>query len=385
MAKRIKIGIIYSYDENWIGGTYYYQNLIQSLNLLPENRKPHLVILSNSVTSFDSIKELNYPFITYIDLNNILSFFERYRNKIIKKLFAKRDIPKKKINFGIDVLFHPSEVKIPNSIEKHLYWIPDFQEMYLPHLFSQDYLNYRKHTQEELLSNDKHILFSSNDACNDFEKLYPLAKSKKYVVNFAVFHPNYLNIDIKKLKGKYQLEDIPFFFAPNQFWKHKNHIVVLKAVKRIKENFDFNIQVLFSGKESDSRNPTYFEEIKQFVSENNLEENITFLGFIDRKEQLCFMNNALAVIQPSLFEGWSSVVEDAKAMNQNLIVSSLRVHKEQLGIQGYYFKPDNEEELSKQMVSFLENKIDKPEFNYNQQLHLFGKKFMEAITANNLQ
>ena len=40
MAKRIKVGIIYSYDENWIGGTYYYQNLIQSLNLLPERRKP---------------------------------------------------------------------------------------------------------------------------------------------------------------------------------------------------------------------------------------------------------------------------------------------------------------------------------------------------------
>jgi glycosyltransferase involved in cell wall biosynthesis len=384
MAKRIKVGIVYSYDENWIGGTYYYQNLIQSLNLLPDARKPHLVILSNSVSSFDSIKELNYPFVTYKDLNNKLSFFEKYRNKIIKRLFSRKVIPKKKINFGIDVLFHPSEVKIPNYIGKHLYWIPDFQEMYLPHLFSQDYLDFRKESQQELLASDKHVLFSSNDACNDFEKLYPLAKTKKYVVNFSVFHPHYLNIDIEQLKEKYEIvQDIPYFFSPNQFWKHKNHIVILKAIKRIKENRNFNFQILFSGKEFDHRNPTYFEELKQFVSENNLEENIKFLGFIDRSEQLCFMRNSLAVIQPSLFEGWSSVVEDAKAMNQNLIVSSLNVHQEQLENKAHYFNPSDENELMNQIILFLENPIDNPEFNYSDQLSLFGEKFIKIITSIN--
>jgi glycosyltransferase involved in cell wall biosynthesis len=383
MAQRIKVGIIYSYDENWIGGTYYYQNLIQSLNLLPERRKPHLVILSNSVSSFDSIKEINYPFITYKNLNNSQSFFEKLRNKIIRRVFPKRVIPQKKINFGIDVLFHPSEVQIPNSIKKHLYWIPDFQEVYLPHLFSEEYLVFRKKSQEELLSIDKHILFSSNDACNDFEKLYPSAKSKKYVVNFSVFHPAYSTIDITQIKSKYQLEDVPYFFSPNQFWKHKNHIVVLKSVKKIIEERNLNIQVLFSGKESDSRNPTYFEEIKQFVSENNLQDNIKFIGFIDRSEQLCFMKNAIALIQPSLFEGWSSVVEDAKAMNQNIIVSSLNVHQEQLGKKAYYFNPNDENELMNQILLFLENKIGTPEFNYNEQLHLFGEKFMEVIITIN--
>lgn len=383
MAKRIRIGIIYSYDENWIGGTYYYQNLVQSLKLLPDTRKPHLVILSNSVSSFDSIKELNYPFISYIDLNNTLSFYDKIRKKIIRRLFPQKAISNKKINFGIDVLFHPSEVQISNSIQNHLYWIPDFQEVYLPHLFSQEYLDFRKKSQYELLSSDKHILFSSNDACNDFEKLYPAAKSKKYVVNFSVFHPSYLNINIEQLIIKYRLEHLPYFFSPNQFWKHKNHIVVLKAVKILKENYSFNFQVLFSGKESDSRNPTYFEEIKQFVVENNLQNNIKFLGFIDRSEQLCFMKNALAVIQPSLFEGWSSVVEDAKAMNQTLIVSSLNVHQEQLGEKGYYFNPNNPNELMNHLVLFLEKKIENPEFNYKEQLHLFGEKFMNVITAIN--
>ena len=95
------------------------------------------------------------------------------------------------------------------------------------------------------------------------------------------------------------------------------------------------------------------------------------------------MKNALAVIQPSLFEGWSSVVEDAKAMNQNLIVSSLKVHQEQLGNNAYYFNPNDDNELMNKMLLFLENKIDAPEFNYNEQLHLFGEKFMDVINVIN--
>jgi len=92
------------------------------------------------------------------------------------------------------------------------------------------------------------------------------------------------------------------------------------------------------------------------------------------------MKNALAVIQPSLFEGWSSVVEDAKAMNQNLIVSALKVHKEQLGNQAYYFNPNDEKELIKQMILFIENEIKKPEFNYSNQLRLFGEKFIKVAS-----
>lgn len=382
MGKRIKIGIIYSYDENWIGGTYYYQNLIQSLNLLPDNKKPKLIILSNTVSSFDSIRALQYPYISY-QLTNKVPFIQKIRNKILKKIFHKKTVGRKKINYGIDVLFQPSEIRLPNSIQKHLYWIPDFQELYLPYLFSQDYLDYRKKTQLELLSGDKHILFSSKDACNDFEKQYPNAQSKKYVVNFSVFHQDYSGINLKSLKEKYQLRDVVYFFSPNQFWKHKNHIVILKAVKKIKELYNFDFQIVFSGKEFDSRNPTYFEEIKQFVLENNLEDTIKFLGFIDRSEQLCFMKNALAVIQPSLFEGWSSVVEDVKGMNQNLIVSSLNVHREQLNDQAYYFDPNNENELVHHIIYFLENKIAKPEFNYNEQLSLFGEKFIKIIAEIN--
>jgi glycosyltransferase involved in cell wall biosynthesis len=50
------------------------------------------------------------------------------------------------------------------------------------------------------------------------------------------------------------------------------------------------------------------------------------------------MKHAKAVIQPSLFEGWSTVIEDAMAMNQVIIASDLEVNAEQLGENAIYFK-----------------------------------------------
>lgn len=377
MAKRTRIGIYYSYDDNWIGGTYYYQNLIKSLNLLRNEDKPHIVIIAKEDESFKSIKEINYPYLSYKNINKT-SLLNKISSTLKRKILSKNKTIKT-INFGVDVFFHPSEIQIPNSIKKHLYWIPDFQEAYFPELFSKDYIEFRKKSQQELLNKDCHVLFSSNDALNDFKELYPDAQTNCYVVNFSVFHPDYSNVKMDDLREKYNIETNNYFFCPNQFWKHKNHTIILKALKKIVTPNNLKFKILFSGKEFDYRNPTYFSELSQYVKDNNLSDYVSFLGFIDRKDQLSLMKNALAIIQPSLFEGWSTVVEDSKAMNQNIIVSSLNVHKEQLGKQAVYFNPNDENELQKIMIDFLNETKTKPEFNYNEKLALFGIKFMEVI------
>ncbi len=379
MGKRIKVGIVYSYDENWIGGTYYYQYLIQSLNLLPNDKKPHLVILSKKKSSFESVKKLRYPYISYQLLANNLTFKIKLKNFILNSFSEVKRQFKEHINFNIDVIFHPSELELPTQVKKRLYWIPDFQEHYLPHLFSEEHYDYRKSSQKKLLAKDEHVLFSSEDAKRDFYDIYPKAECYTYVTNFAVFHPKKWDLDLQTLKSKYGLPDGKYFFCANQFWKHKNHLVVLKAIRYMKDLYKIEPLVCFTGKEHDIRNPTYFKSLKEYVKKNDLTENARFLGFIDRDEQLSLMKNAEAIIQPSLFEGWSSVVEDAKAMNQNIIVSSLDVHKEQLGENGYYFNPEHLEELSDKMHLFLKNTVSKPKFNYSKNQSDFGIQFMEVI------
>jgi hypothetical protein len=35
MAKRIKLGLVFKYDESWVAGSYYILNLLQALKTLP--------------------------------------------------------------------------------------------------------------------------------------------------------------------------------------------------------------------------------------------------------------------------------------------------------------------------------------------------------------
>jgi len=91
------------------------------------------------------------------------------------------------------------------------------------------------------------------------------------------------------------------------------------------------------------------------------------------------MKNAQAVIQPSFFEGWSTVVEDAKSLNQHIIVSDLEVHKEQLESYPHLmFERTSSNNLAKKIKAMLEQKDERINYDYELQL----KQFAKAINHN---
>jgi glycosyltransferase involved in cell wall biosynthesis len=379
MAQRIKIGLIFSYDENWIGGTYYVLNLIQALKTIEDDSKPHLTIISTNEDDFDKVRPLEYPYISFKILKKkTLSIHSRLINRIRRIIFSRNLIEVTPIDFQIDLLFRGSDDPLFKNVPHHLFWIPDFQEDYLPHFFTNLEINERKEHQKFLVEDKKDVLFSSHDAFRDFQRLYPDNRNRTFILNFAVSHPLYQKLSIEQLLQKYQI-NCPYFFLPNQFWKHKNHLLVLEALKQIKKRQKLNFNIIFSGKEADYRNPDYFDSLKNYVKQNNLEQHALFLGFIDRSEQLQLMNHSIAILQPSLFEGWSTVVEDAKAMNQNIIVSDLNVHKEQLGNHGYFFKRNDINDLIEKLLLLANKEATRPNFQYKKKVSNFGHHFFQII------
>ena len=73
---------------------------------------------------------------------------------------------------------------------------------------------------------------------------------------------------------------------------------------------------------------------------------------IPREHQLCIMRHAKAVLQPSMFEGWNTTIEDAKSLQLPIIASGIEVHKEQLREKGIYFDPENENELAQVLSKY---------------------------------
>jgi len=381
MADRIRIGMAYTYNENWIAGTYYIENLINALNALDDKDKPNLVIITNRRTDYNTAKnKFNYPYLSFQlgsgESHRVFQFINKISGRLIKKKLFNQKIK------GLDAVF-PYYKCVQQSLAKNkIYWIADFQEHFVAEFFDQDAIRYRIENQMTIQSSAEKLVLSSEDSLQHFKILYPNHTVRASVMPFAVTHPNYSNLSMSSLLQKHHLPE-KYFICPNQFWAHKNQFIVLKAIKILKDK-GIDIIVGFTGNTKDFRNPDYFAGLKQFVKKNDIGEQVKFLGFIDRLEQLQLMKHAVAIIQPSLFEGWSTVVEDAKAMNKSLIVSNINVHREQLiNSSARFFDPLNEKDLA----AALEWANDHPslpvlyeEYDYKENIKAFGKNFLNICT-----
>ncbi|WP_456439186.1 glycosyltransferase family 4 protein [Psychroserpens sp.] len=379
MDSRKRVGLVFSYNENWIAGAYYILNVIHALNTLSDEEKPIIVVLAESRDNFLKVKEdTNYPYLDFevFPFRAKYSFAERAVNKLGRILLKKQIILKKQNTPKLDFLYPKQINKLQGGLLK-VNWIPDFQEDHLPQYFSKEEILSRKQFQKEVVANGDVVVLSSQDAKNDFIRLYPNARAVPFVLRFAVTHPHFYEEQIETLICKHNL-DKNYFFAPNQFWAHKNHIIILKAVKYLK-NKGIKVTVAMSGKQDDYRNKENFNNLTEYIKGNDLSDYVKFLGFLPREEQLCLFKNAIAIIQPSLFEGWSTVVEDSKCLNKFIILSNIDVHKEQVTKNVAFFDPNDAEALA----GIIEkNSVNHPVgevVNYKENVIEFGKQFLNLL------
>ena len=191
------------------------------------------------------------------------------------------------------------------------------------------------------------IILSSLDAKKDLKKVSKTGYAKSIVHPFIFKSPKKKEIlSLSLLKKKYHISS-NFFYLPNQYRIHKNHIVVLKALKFLKEKNKLNnLLIISTGHSEDHRKINYFNTIKDFISINNLKDNYRYLGIVPFKDVLSLIYHSVALIHPSKFEGRSSPVEQAKSIGKQVILSNINIHKEQKPSRGKYFNPNNFSKLS---------------------------------------
>jgi hypothetical protein len=223
------------------------------------------------------------------------------------------------------------------------------------------------------------IILSSKDAQQDLKKI-SLEAFNKSVVNSFHYKPirNNKFVPLNVICRKYKIKS-KFFYLPNQFFLHKNHLAVLNALRELKKNKrNKNIVVIATGLNNDHRHKDHYQKILYFISKNKLSKNFIYLGVIPYIDVMSFIYHSVAVINPSKFEGWSSSVEQANAISKKIILSNINVHKEQNPTRGYFFEADNYIKLSKIMtrIWFSHNKVIEKYF-FLKNFKRNEKKFLE--------
>jgi glycosyltransferase involved in cell wall biosynthesis len=123
--------------------------------------------------------------------------------------------------------------------------------------------------------------------------------------------------------------------------------------------------------------------MNRFINKNTLNKKVEFLGLLPRMEQLSLILYSEAVIQPSKFEGWSTVIEDAKSLNKLVLASNLSVNIEQLNEKALYFSPDSDEELAIAMLKVLNKETNLDIFWESQNIRtkVFAESLLKAFDS----
>lgn len=345
--KDITLGLQLIDNPNWMGGVIYTENIFVCLSKLSENDRPNIVMLGNNSIKKKFFKNARI----YQKQFSLIAFF---LNNLMKRFNL---IDSKSVN--VDVIYPGFGSSVLGA--KNLEWIPDFQHKYFPEYFSKTELEERDSSISAIANSDGTLVLSSQATLTDFKKFYPSARVKTCIWKFC--SPIKLDSldNTENVKDVYNLPE-KYIYLPNQFWAHKNHLLVLDALLLIREKFNIEIPLVCTGAQNDPRNSRYFKKIKRFLDENKMSEQTLLLGLIPRRHQIEVFRNSTAIIQPSRFEGWSTIVEDNRAIGRPIYLSDIPVHVEQDPPNAKFFSPESVDSLIHLLVSDWGNLRPGPDY-----------------------
>ncbi len=311
----------HEFSENaWLGGSHYFNNLRHVTSRYCKDLEVVGLNLNNCPTIYSSlISRLK------------MAWFNRFVHKVPASMLdsGRENFLKQKAQGKRMCIYSTNYEHLkPFQALPLIYWIPDFQVMHLPQFFTADDIEYRKANYRKGGELATLIVLSSEAARQDLVKFYPALLPKARVMHFVselpetVFEPlpNYVC-------KKYDLPE-KFLYVPNQYWQHKNHALIVNAIALLTKEIP-DLHIVFSGSQSDSRNPGHSEFLKNLINSTGVRSNISELGIVPKEDVYALMRQSCCLINVSKFEGWSSTVEEAKAIGKPLVLSSIDVHIEQ--------------------------------------------------------
>lgn len=364
----MKIGIltIASPDS---GGVYQY-----TLTML-ETFKRYLAKENEII----QIKNINFPqiFENCIEIKNSKSsittkmkrFIHTFTGIRVGDLLEGYNHPE--IN-DLDLIISPTITLLPYHMKKpYIVTIHDFQQEYYPEFF----------TFKERLS--RKIVYKTGQKANtvvceseyvkkDIIKFLKVPKEKIHVIPSPP--PSYI-LNIKLLEDKYEeiraKYNLPakYLFYPAQFWYHKNHINLLRAIKLIKDKYGKLINLVLVGSKKNN-----FENVMNEIKKLGLEKQVKYLGYVPDEDMPYLYKLSTALVMPTLFESVSLPIWEAFYLGVPVVASNVCALPEQVGDAGLLFNPHDIEDMAEKIYTVWKDK------NLRQELIKRGYNIISGLT-----
>jgi glycosyltransferase involved in cell wall biosynthesis len=389
------IGLIGTGSSSWIAGVNYIRSLLFANSMLQDNQQQELHLLLHEflreekvyeeVSHYAASKDY-FDFVYGVSFPNLRAIEQMLRRAWKTRTFPARvrnNLPAMLLEKECEIIFPANKfLKNGPSQVKKISWIPDFQFAYFPENYSNP--SRQQKWVGKILEQSDLVIVSNPFSQDDVQRLFSKFVHKVRVLPFTMWlGPDWLPHDHEAVIEKHNLSR-KYFIFPSQFWVHKNHRRLFEAISYLKQKAKMDIQLVCTGHPADFRQPKYVNELLSYIEEQDLGNNIRILGLLPRADQVQLMRGAAAVIQPSLFEGHSALVDEAQSLGKELLISDIPMHREP-NAAGCYFDPYDVQDLAKSLENMWQCLAPGPDMDaeeqamkkYHMRLKRFGQQFNE--------
>lgn len=316
-----------------------------------------------------------------------------YFNRIYSKLYwIFNNTPNTRINRGYflpainainasncDIVIYPSQDELTYQTNKRsISTIHDLMHRYETHFeeFHEEEFERRELLYSSICKNSSAILVDSQVGKKHVTESYSVDEDKVFVLPFVP--PFYLlNSEEVDVKTKYRLPD-KYIYYPAQFWEHKNHINLFKALKILKdEGVDIDLVLVGSKKNN-------YEKSMATIKALDLSDRVHVLGYVSNIDIYSLYKNAIAMTFVSVAGPTNIPPMEALLTGCPLICSNAYGMPEQVGDAALLINPIDPIDIARKIKLILQDKNIRDELKMKgfKRTKEYGQKEFDLLLCN---
>ncbi|MBD2346111.1 glycosyltransferase family 4 protein [Anabaena subtropica] len=297
--------------------------LTYSLNLLPQIQSLDVNVLSPN--KINNIKVYQSP-------SNITTEFG-IRGHFNRLMWVQFKLPNLYRQLKSQLLFSPiPEIPLFSQCRSIL-TIHDLIPLRFPQEFSAAQILYCRHYIPAVIKQSEHIICDSLSTANDIRNFLGISKDKITVIPLAIDKKNFRFLDLPR-------KNYFLYYGRHNFYKNLNRLITAFAAL---PNQDYE---LWLAGPSDAR---YTPSLQVQIAELGISNRVKFLDYVPYSELPIIINQAIALVFPSLWEGFGLPVLEAMACGTPVISSNLSSLPEVAGDAAILINPYNTAEITDAM------------------------------------
>ncbi|HXY60429.1 MAG TPA: glycosyltransferase family 1 protein [Chthoniobacterales bacterium] len=351
----MRVGILSPIAPEQIGGGYTFEQEIfgQVLELAPASGH-EFVIFENFRGAKPGNRSSNFK---YVSLKRPLidRLVLRKRRFSWEHRWIDETLRAEKIAFFLNTTFEAVTLSIPFLA---IVWDLEHRvQPFFPEVSANGTWEHRESYYTQVLKRAAFVVVGTEVGKNQVQAFYNVPEGRikilphptpAFALNGAPADPNAL-VQYKLPPG--------YVFYPAQFWTHKNHVAILRALRHLKDEDDLRLSVVFTG--SDQGNEKH---VRAMVDNLHLSDQVFFLGHVSRETLKALYQNALALCYVSFFGPENLPPLEAFGLGCPVVAANVPGASEQLADAALLVNPADEIEIARALKLFHDDKQTREDF-----------------------